>query len=585
MLSATVALLLVVAGAGAAGEGSALAATPTAPATKPTQTESAAIERALSEARVGRWVDRYPVTGLIENAELDQATGTWTVRIWSGEEQIALVRLTGEGDVREAWTGPQVGWTMARGLNGAFGRTLNDPAVWLGFVALFLLGLLDLRRPLSMHNVDLLVLVSLTASLWFFNRGDIFTSVPLVYPPLGYFLGRMLWIGLRGRAPRPPRLLWPTWILIVAAVFALGFRVGLNVQTSNVIDVGYAGVIGAQRIVSEGRSPYGAFPVRDGAECGPPDADGLVRDRVQENGRCEASNEHGDTYGPVNYVAYVPAYLIFGWSGLWDDLPAAHATALIFDLAVIFGLALVGWRFGRARLAAILVFAWVAFPFTQYVSSTNANDALVPALLVLGFWAAASAPARGALVGLASWAKFAPLVVAPLWATFPMGLRRPGKVTLFAGGFAVATVFAFWVLLLESDPLGAAHTFWDRTFGWQLGRNSPFSIWDWGRYGYPDLGWLQTALKVGLAGGALALAAYPRTKSMLQLAALTAALLIAFEVTLTHWFYLYVSWFLPFVVLAMFWPSRGGHRRSGSPAGPGAPPPDREAVEAASAAD
>ena len=38
----------------------------------------------------------------------------------------------------------------------------------------------------------------------------------------------------------------------------------------------------------------------------------------------------------------------------------------------------------------------------------------------------------------------------------------------------------------------------------------------------------------------------PRRKTPLQLAALTAALLIGFELTLTHWFYLYIPWFFPF---------------------------------------
>jgi hypothetical protein len=46
----------------------------------------------------------------------------------------------------------------------------------------------------------------------------------------------------------------------------------------------------------------------------------------------------------------------------------------------------------------------------------------------------------------------------------------------------------------------------------------------------------------------------PRRKGPLELAALTAALLIGFELVLTHWFYLYIPWFLPFVALALFLP-------------------------------
>jgi hypothetical protein len=41
------------------------------------------------------------------------------------------------------------------------------------------------------------------------------------------------------------------------------------------------------------------------------------------------------------------------------------------------------------------------------------------------------------------------------------------------------------------------------------------------------------------------------------MAALTAAVLIGFELVLTHWFYLYLPWFFPFVVLALVAPLPG----------------------------
>jgi hypothetical protein len=51
--------------------------------------------------------------------------------------------------------------------------------------------------------------------------------------------------------------------------------------------------------------------------------------------------------------------------------------------------------------------------------------------------------------------------------------------------------------------------------------------------------------------GAVAAYFLPRRKSVLQLAALTGALLIGFELVLTHWFYLYIPWFFPFVAVAV----------------------------------
>jgi hypothetical protein len=397
------------------------------------------------------------------------------------------------------------------------------------------------------------MLLSFSVSLWFFNRGNIFASVPLAYPPLVYLLGRMLWSGMRGRAPAASRPLWPVWLLAGATVFLAGFRVGLNVEDSNVIDVGYSGVIGAERI-SHGQSPYGHFPVEEKLKpCGPADQEGEIRERIQTNGRCESANPQGDTYGPVAYEAYLPGYWILGWSGKWDDLPAAHFASIAFDLLCAIGLALVGRRFGGSRLAVTLAFAWMAWPFTQYVSSSNTNDALPALFLIWGFWLATSPPARGAFAALAGWTKFAPLIVAPLWASYPDALGRPREKLLFVVGFVAATVAAFSILLFEPSFFHAVAEFWRRTIKSQVTRESPFSIWDWRQYraGLPDLHVLQRVLQVLLVAGAVASYFLPRRKTARQLAALTAALLIGFELVLTHWFYLYLPWFFPFVAIVV----------------------------------
>lgn len=529
------------------------------PAPTPDLDETRAIELALANPKIADWLARYPEDGLTRDATFDEQSDSWTVKVWSDlpeAGQVAQARVEDStGAVTEAWTGPQVAWSMARGSRGSFGGAINDDWIWWPLAGVFLLGLANLRRPLSLRNLDLVALLSFSASWWFFNEGAIFTSVPLAYPPLVYLLLRALWVGLRGRAPRADRPVWPVWLVVIAALFLVGFRFALNVSDSNVIDVGYAGVIGAQRIADEGRMPYGHMPVREGKECGPADSTGSSRERIQDNGRCESANDRGDTYGPITYIAYIPGYAAYGWSGKWDSLPAAHFTALLFDGLTIAGLALIGWRFGRWRLAGTLAFAWAAYPFTQYVSSTNSNDAILPCFLVWGFWLLTSPFARGLFVGLASLAKFAAFLVAPLWLAYPDGLRRPRAVVLFAVGALAAAILGFWVLLLEPDPVAAARIFWDRTFGFQLGRDSPFSIWDWGVYpGYPDLGLPQTALKVALVAAAVALAFVPRRRTPLQLAALTAFLLIGFQIVLTHWFYLYIPWFFPFVAIVLVLP-------------------------------
>ena len=513
----------------------------------------------LAEPKVAGWLERYPPDPATD-ASFDEAKRTWTVRVWSGKagEVAQGVVDDADGQVTEAWTGPQVAWQMARGRPGAFGgRLLTSWPVWLGLSAAFFLGLVDLRRPLSMRTLDLLALLSFGVSLLFFNRGEVFESAALAVPPLVYLLVRTAWIGFRsGARAGPTQTRWPVWLLAAVTLFLVGFRVGLDVEhPRTVIDVGYAGVIGADRIL-DGRAPYGAMPVDGGRACAPPRSDGRIRERIQADGRCESTNPRGDTYGPVAYLAYVPAVLAFGWSGLWDDLPAAHAVAIAADLVVLLGLVLVGRRLGGARLAVTLAFGWAAYPFTTYALLANTNDALMPAFLVWGFWLASSETARGAATALAGWSKFAALLIVPLWLTYRSGLR-PVSVARFAAAFGATTVLAFSILLLEPSLWSALETFWDRTVGFQLGRDSPFSVWGWGQYhaaGIPDLASLQTVVQVGTIVLAGVVAVVPRDKGPLELAALTAAVLLAVQLSLTHWFYLYLPWVLPFALLALFAP-------------------------------
>lgn len=545
-----------------------LVQTPLVPAkTGPRLTKRQALRLFERDPKVAAWLARYPRHGLVDEETFSSSTAQWTVKIWWGAAgEIAQGTVDdASGTVGEAWTGPQVAWGMARGSPGAFGGSaVNDPWVWGAFCAVFLLGLADFRRPLSLRNLDLLFLLSPTASLWFFNHGDVFTAVPLFYPLLAWVVLRATWIGVRGRGTAGGTH-WPVWLLLAATVFLVGFRVGLNVEQSNVIDVGYSGVIGAERIVN-GQAPWGHFPVEQLPSgkwlkpCGPADASGEIRDRIQTNGRCESANPEGDTYGPTAYEAYIPGYLALGWSGKWDDLPAAHFTSIAFDLLTLLGLWLVGLRLGGGRLAATLAFAWAAYPFTQYASNSNTNDVLMPCFLVWGFLFLTAPATRGVFAAFSGWTKFASLIVVPLWLTYPR--RRPSL--RFVVGFVVATLAAFSIVLLDPNPLHELHVFWQRTVSWQIGRASPFSLWDWRQYharGLPNLHRVQQVLQGLLVAGALAAAFFPRRKSPLQLAALTAALLAGFQLVLTYWLYTYIPWFYPFAAFALLAPAAPLARR------------------------
>ena len=550
-------------------------------AVQPRMTSTQAIDAFLAAGKVHSWLRRYPAH---PDSEASFANGQWTVNVFSGKAGEIATGLVDDvtGAVLEAWTGPQVAWKMARGGPGAFGgRRINSYPVWFGFCAAFLIGLIDWRRPFSLRTLDLLMMLSFSTSLWYFNRGDIFTAMPLAYPGLFWLLGRCFWVGARDRAPRGS-VVWPTWLLIGAAFFLIFFRIGLNIDDSNVIDVGYSGVIGAQRITA-GETPYGTFPIEeDLPACGPSDSLGEIRERIQANGRCESANPQGDTYGPVAYLAYIPGVLAFGWSGKWDELWSAHATTLLWDMLCVVGLWFVGLRFGGPRAAATLMFAWVAWPLTQYSSSSNTNDMIEPALLVWGFYFLTTPVLRGGFAGLAAMTKFAPLIVFPLWSGYPTARGFRSRFGFVVGG-AAAMAASLSVILLDGRPIHAVRTFLHRTFGYQLDRSSVFSLWDWGDYhakGIPDLHLVQVGLEGALVATAILLFWWPRRRSPLRMAAFTAVLLIGFEIVLTHFSWLYLEWFFPFVAIALLASLPAGERPrplvdSGSPE-PEGPMPEPE---------
>jgi hypothetical protein len=443
-------------------------------------------------------------------------SGEWQVAFYTrgGSEFVQVLVGAADGRVLGVYTGVQIAWTMARGYPGAFGRHVTALYVWLPLLALFVVPFASWRRPLCMRNLDLAALCLFSVSLAFFVRGDIDASVPLTYPPLIYLLARMLW--LVRRPPREATINLPTRVLLPLAVLLAAFRIGLNVVDSNVIDVGFANVVGAQKII-DGAPLYGRFPP------------GISR---------------GDTYGPVSYEAYVPFVALLGFSGVWDALPAAHGAAIAFDLLCVLLLFALGRRIRDPPLGVALAYAWLSYPFTAFALECNSNDALVAALVLAALLAAGSAPARGALAALAALAKFAPLAIAPLLATHRLRERGLRGLAVFALAFAAAAALAA-VPALRHDTIA---TIYDRTIAYQAGRSAPFSAW--GLYG--GLGWAQTLVRLGAIALAGLLAVIGRREDLAGLAAAAAAALIAVELGATYWFYLYIPWFAGLVFVALF---------------------------------
>ena len=186
-----------------------------------------------------------------------------------------------------------------------------------------------------------------------------------------------------------------------------------------------------------------------------------------------------------------------------------------------------------------------------------------PVLVALALLVAARPVARGVAVAVAGLTKFAPLALGPLMATYRASPRAAALTVL---GFALAALAALTPVIL-GDGL---ERFWNRTIAFQGDRDSPFSPWGW----YGGLDGVQRAVQVAAVVLGLAAAALPRRRDDVTLAALTAAVLVAVQLGAEHWFYLYLVWFLPALLVALVAPyvtvPDAGPARSPRPAG--APP-------------
>jgi hypothetical protein len=122
---------------------------------------------------------------------------------------------------------------------------------------------------------------------------------------------------------------------------------------------------------------------------------------------------------------------------------------------------------------------------------------------------------------------------------------RPARrsVLLYALAFGLTVVVAMLPVILGDN----LHAFWADSISYQSSRVTPFSLWGlWG-----GLGLVQHVLEGGAVALAVAVAFVPRRRTLVEVAALAAAVLIALQVVANYWLYAYVVWFFPLVMIAL----------------------------------
>jgi hypothetical protein len=456
----------------------------------------------------------------------------WMVDFYYQRHLVAEAEVSSAGRVTGVYTGPVAIAVYAR---GHFLPLFDSPWVVGVFSLLFLLPFLDLRRLWRMATLDALAVLSFLVSYGLFNSVHLEAGVWLAYPPLLYLAARMAWIGFGRARPGAPRgassPVLSNRLLAVGLLAIIAGRLALAIASHAISDVGVSSIVGGHRIL-----------------------DGLPL--------YYAGSGHADTYGPIAYLAYVP----FVW--LFSLATAAKSAAIAFDVVTLAGLIALGIRMrggkeGR-RLGLLLAWSWAACPFTLLALMEHTNDGLIAMLSVLALLAFASPGARGAMLGLATAAKFSPAVLLGLFA-HPAGRGRKATVACVAA-FAAVVITAIGLSL----PAGGIREFYDHTIGYQLSRSDVFSPWAL----HAGLKPIARVIEVAVLALAAAVAFVPRRRSFVQVSALAAMLTIAVQLPAIHWFYYYIVWFMPFVLVALL----------ASPH-PGAPEPERDLADVATATE
>jgi hypothetical protein len=406
------------------------------------------------------------------------------------------------------------GWFTPAVAGGAF--TMHPLFVAVPWAACFVLGLFDWRRPLRGGQLDLLALAGFFPVAMLISDDASRAGLWLAAACLGWLLCRMAGAALGIWRMPELRPSVSSRRLGLAIAVLLVVRAG-SLAGTNILDVGQASSVGAWRVL-HGLHLYGAAS-------------------WQGPGRLRLY--HPDSYGPFAYYAYIPFVAVF------PAAPAQVATllpALCFDALTIAGLYKLGHRLGGRPLAQAFVFAYLLFPFPDLSLMAETNDGLIAALCVWTIVIAAERPvARGLLTAAVALTKFLPALLALQF----LGVRR-GRLRYALTLAASLAAMLAWPLI-TSGPA----QFFDSTFGYQLiqrGGGIQFSIWTY----MPQLAIVaRLLLAVVLVLLALSPMVRPGMQDARKQAALSAALLIGAQLLLGYWFYSYLTWFYPLLVIAM----------------------------------
>lgn len=226
----------------------------------------------------------------------------------------------------------------------------------------------------------------------------------------------------------------------------------------------------------------------------------------------------------------------------------ARAMAIITQLAITGGMVLVGWRhFNNVRLGIAAAVLYLLLPYTA--TMTGRVDHALPGALVLWAVAAYRLPfVAGALIGLAIGAIYYPVFLLPLWCSFYWE-RGVGRFALGVAAALGAMIFGLWY---TSPDAGVFLGQLRQMMGWIL-PNAVALEGFWALPGYDPV--FRLPVLAAFIAMMATLAIWPTPKNLGTLMSCSAAVLLGSQFWKAHDGGLFMAWYLPVLLLAVFRPN------------------------------
>ncbi len=297
-----------------------------------------------------------------------------------------------------------------------------------------------------------------------------------------------------------------------------------------------ANVIASEPTDDDLRGPRGAAALL-GRESLPADGHDLTR--------------HGPGYAVLNLLPSLPTMSLSPATtagGRRDaHAVAAKLMATLSHFAVVLGIVVVGYRhFDNFRMGVGAATLYLMLPCTALM--TGRVDHVMPAALLLWAVVAYRRPLiAGIFIGLATGVVYYPIFLLPLWLSFywQRGIWR------FLGGLSATLAVMILSLAFVSADMAQFQSNVQKMFGlWLPVREGLGGIWGLGWdpvYRLPVL-----AAFVAISGS---LAIWPAQKNLGTLLSCSAAIIVATQFWHPHGGGLYITWYLPLLLLTVFRPN------------------------------